>query len=120
MEASPGMFPPRLLPLGGVTLLVLCRPSLHVALHVGVGHQVDVTVRVALETNQHHTWQDGKHGQFMTSSSDKDDTSSGGPSWNHPEKVWDHLSAFTIWTDHRYQHTYTQNIHRKSSAPTLR
>lgn len=55
MEATPGVFPPRLLPLGGVTLLVLCRPSLHVALHVGVGHQVDVAVRVAFETNQHHT-----------------------------------------------------------------
>lgn len=55
MEAAPGVLPPRLLPLRGVTLLMLCSPSLHAALHVGVGHQVDVAVRVALETNQHHT-----------------------------------------------------------------
>lgn len=55
MEAAPGVLPPRLLPLGGVALLVLRRPSLHVALHVRVGHQVDVAVGVALETNQHHT-----------------------------------------------------------------
>lgn len=55
MEAPPGVFPPRLLPLWGVTFLVLCDPSFHVALHVGVGHQVDVTVRVVFETDQHHT-----------------------------------------------------------------
>lgn len=55
MEATSGVFPPRLLPLWGVALLMLCRPSLHVALYVGVGHQIDVAVRVALETNQHHT-----------------------------------------------------------------
>lgn len=55
MEAAPGVFPPRLLPLRGVALLMLRGPSLHVALHVGVGHQVDVAVRVAFKTNQHHT-----------------------------------------------------------------
>ena len=55
MEATAGVLPPRLLPLGGVTFLMLGGPSLHVALHVGVGHQVDVAVGVAFETNQHHT-----------------------------------------------------------------
>lgn len=55
MEAAARVFPPRLLPLGGVALLVLRSPGLHVALHVGVGHQVDVAIRVTLETNQHHT-----------------------------------------------------------------
>ena len=55
MEAAAGVLPPRLLPLGELTLLVLHRPSLHAALHVGVGHQVDVAVRVAFETNQHDT-----------------------------------------------------------------
>lgn len=53
MQAPSRVFPPRLLPLWG--LLMLRHPSLHVALHVGVGHQVDIAVRVAFETNQHHT-----------------------------------------------------------------
>lgn len=59
MEAAAGVFPPRLFPLRGIALLVLSGPSLHVALSVRVGYQVDVAVGVALETHQHHTWQDG-------------------------------------------------------------
>lgn len=56
MEAAAGVLPPRLLPLRWVAFLVLRGPSLHVAaLHIGVGHQVDVAVGVAFETDQHHT-----------------------------------------------------------------
>lgn len=55
MEAAAGVFPPRLLPFRGVALLVLSSPSLHVTLPVRVGHQVDIAVRVAFETHQHHT-----------------------------------------------------------------
>lgn len=44
MEAAAGVFPPRLLPLGWFTFLMLCCPSLYAALYVGVGHQVDVAV----------------------------------------------------------------------------
>lgn len=62
MQAAAGVFPPRLLPLWGVTLLMLAGSSLHIALHIGVGHQVDVTVRVTFKAHQHHTWEDGaKH-----------------------------------------------------------
>ena len=67
VETAAGVFPPRLLPLGRFTLLVVTGPSLRVALHVGVGHQVDVAVRVAFETNQHHACQDGeKYRQRIT------------------------------------------------------
>lgn len=59
MKATPGVLPPRLFPLWKVALLVLGRPSLHAALHVGVGHQVDVAVRVPFETHEHHPWEDG-------------------------------------------------------------
>lgn len=58
MEAAPRVFPPRLLPVR--RLFVLCRPSLHIALHVRIRHEVDVAIAVAFEANQHHTWQDGK------------------------------------------------------------
>lgn len=49
MEAAPGVLPPRLLPVGG--LFVLRCPSLHVTLHVWVGHEVDVAVAVPFEAN---------------------------------------------------------------------
>lgn len=57
MEAAPGVLPPGLLPVR--RLLMLGRPSFHVALHIRVGHQVDVAVTVALEANEHHAWRDG-------------------------------------------------------------
>lgn len=57
MEAAAGVLPPRLLPLGRLPLVVLAGPPLGVvALAVRVGHEVDVAVRVALETHQHHAW----------------------------------------------------------------
>lgn len=61
MEAAPRVFPPWLLPVGG--LVVLCCPSLHVTLHVWICHEVDVAITVTFETHQHHTWQDRK-GQY--------------------------------------------------------
>lgn len=56
VEAASGVLPPGLLPVRG--LLMLGRPSFQVALHIRVGHQVDVAVAVALEANQHHAWRD--------------------------------------------------------------
>lgn len=51
VEAAAGVLPPRLLSLLGVSLLVLRSSALHVALHVGVRHQVDVSITVPLKTH---------------------------------------------------------------------
>lgn len=61
MKAAPGVLPPGLLPLRG--LLMLGCPPFQVALHIWVGHQVNVAVAVALEAHKHHAWRDGDRGQ---------------------------------------------------------